>query len=88
MFTGLAQHERERSRYDHFAIEFAVGNDRKRWTRIEVPKDSLEPVVFELPKARKMRSIKIRFVDRVKRNGQLGLSEFALLPPPPKKSRR
>ena len=81
MFTGLAQHERERSKYDHFAIEFAVGNDRKRWTRIEVPQDSLKPVIFDLPKARKMRSIKIRFVERVRRNGQLGLSEFALLPP-------
>ena len=81
MVTGLAQHEREIGRYDSFALEFAVGNDRKRWTRIELPADTLEPVLFELPKARKMRSIKLRFVDRVKRNGQLGLSEFALLPP-------
>ena len=81
MVTGLAQHEREIGRYDTFAIEFAVGNDRKRWTRIDLPTDTLEPVLFELPKARKMRSIKLRFVDRVKRNGQLGLSEFALLPP-------
>lgn len=88
MFTGLAQHERERSRYDHFAVEFAVGNDRKRWTRIEVPMDSLKPVIFELPKPRKMRSIKLRFVDRVKRNGEIGLSEFALLPPLPKKKAR
>ena len=81
MVTGLAQHEREVGRYDSFAVEFAVGNDRKRWTRIDLPADTLEPVLFELPKARKMRSIKLRFVDRVKRNGQLGLSEFALLPP-------
>ena len=81
MVTGLAQHEREIGRYDSFALEFAVGNDRKRWTRIDLPADTLEPVLFELPKARKMRSIKLRFVDRVKRNGQLGLSEFALLPP-------
>lgn len=81
MFTGLAQHEREIGRYDDYAIEFAVGNDRRRWTRIEVPAGTLEPVVFELPKPRKMRSIRIRFVDRVKRNGQIGLSEFALLPP-------
>ena len=75
------RHEREIGRYDSFALEFAVGNDRKRWTRIDLPADTLEPVLFELPKARKMRSIKLRFVDRVKRNGQLGLSEFALLPP-------
>ena len=81
MFTGLAQHERERNTFDHFAVEFAVGNDRKRWTRIDVPLDSLKPVIFDLPKARKMRSIKLRFVDRVHRNGKLGLSEFALLPP-------
>jgi len=80
MITGLAQHERERSRYDHFAIEFAVGNDRRRWTRIEMPKASLDPVIFDLPKARKMRSIKLRFIDREKRNGELGLSEFVLLP--------
>jgi hypothetical protein len=85
MLTGLAQHDRELGRFDGFAIEFAVGNDRRRWTRIEVPSDSLEPVVFELDKPRKMRSLKIRFVDRVKRNGQLGLSEFALLPPAKKR---
>ncbi|MCK5945091.1 MAG: discoidin domain-containing protein [Planctomycetes bacterium] len=81
MFTGLAQHDRDLGKFDGFALEFAVGNDRKRWTRVELPDDSLEPVLFELPKARKMRSIRLRFVDRVKRNGQLGLSEFALLPP-------
>ncbi|MFN3241040.1 MAG: discoidin domain-containing protein [Planctomycetota bacterium] len=85
MLTGLAQHDRELGRFDGFAIEFAVGNDRRRWTRIDVPSDSLEPVVFELDKPRKMRSLKIRFVDRVKRNGQLGLSEFALLPPAKKR---
>jgi len=38
-------------------------------------------VLFTLPKPRKMRSLKLRFIDRGKRNGQLGLSEFALLPP-------
>ena len=81
MFTGLAQHDREIGRYDTFAIEFAVGNDRRRWTRVDVPVDTLEPVLFTLPKARKMRSLRLRFVDRAKRNGQLGLSEFALLPP-------
>ncbi len=81
VLSGLAQHERERDRYDGFAVEVSFGRDRRRWTRIEVPDATLEPVIFVLDKPRKIRSLRLRFVDRKKRNGQLGLAEVALLPP-------
>ena len=81
VISCLAQHERERGRYDGFAVEYSIGNNKRKWTRIEIPDGTLEPVIHELETPRRARSIRLRFVGRTARNGQLGLAEFALLPP-------
>jgi len=89
MFAPCAQHARELKNFDTFGgIEILVGNDRDRWLRIPINKDRLAPTTFVLPKSRKMRSIRFRFVDRKHVNGNLGLAEFALLPPQKKRGGR
>lgn len=81
MYAPCAQHDREIKDFDSFgALEVLIGNDRDRWIRIPANPDKLAPTMFLLPKARKMRAIKFRFVDRVHHNGNLGLAEFSLLP--------
>lgn len=88
MFAPPAQHDGERKQFDEFAgIEVLVGRDKDRWTRIPLGEDKLAPVIFTLPKARKMRAIKVRFYGRVKRTGKIGLAEFALLPQEKKKGK-
>ncbi|MFT4844249.1 MAG: hypothetical protein ACI90M_004734 [Candidatus Azotimanducaceae bacterium] len=88
MFAPPAQHEGELAQFDEFsAIEVLIGKDKDRWIRIPLSKDKLAPAFLELPKPRKMRAIKIRFVDRVHKTGKIGLAEFALLPPEKKKRR-
>lgn len=81
MFAAPAQHQAELGQFDEFdGIEVLIGSDRDRWLRIPANQDPLTPTVFELPKTRKMRAIKIRFTGRVARTGKIGLAEFALLP--------
>ncbi|MCB9878995.1 MAG: hypothetical protein H6835_15480 [Planctomycetes bacterium] len=81
LFTLPAQHEKQLAEFDPIeAIEVRFGNDRDRWTRIDVPADPLLPVRYELPKERKLRELEVRFVGRTKKTGKVGLAEFALLP--------
>ena len=88
MFAPPAQHDDELAKFDEFtAIEVLIGNSKDRWLRIPMGKDKLAPVIFELPKPRKMRAIKIRFVGRVTKTNKIGLAEFSLLPPVKKKRR-
>jgi hypothetical protein len=88
MFAPPAQHDGELAQFDEFtAIEVLIGNSKDRWLRIPMGKDKLAPVIFELPKPRKMRAIKIRFVGRVTKTNKIGLAEFSLLPPVKKKRR-
>ncbi len=89
IFAPCAQHDRELKNFDTFgALEVQIGNDRDRWLRIPVNPDKLAPTTFVLAKPRKMRAIKFRFLDRVHQNGNVGLSEFSLLPMNKKRKRR
>ena len=88
MFAPPAQHDKELAQFDEFAaLEVLIGNDKDRWLRIPMGKDQLAPVTLKLPKPRKMRAIKIRFVGRVIKTNKIGLAEFSLLPPEKKKKR-
>lgn len=81
LFTLPAQHQKHLEQFDPVAaIEVRFGNDRDRWTRIDVPSDPLLPVRYALPKERKLRELEVRFVGREKKTGKVGLAEFALLP--------
>lgn len=89
MFAPPAQHSGELDQFDEFAaIEVLVGKDKDRWIRIPLSKDKLAPAILELPKPRKMRAIKLRFVGRIHKTGKIGLAEFALLPPAKKNRKR
>lgn len=89
MFAPCPQHDQEVKNYDEFdGIEVLIGNDRNRWIQIPTNADKLAPTMFELPKARKMRSITFRFTGRKRNKGRIGLSEFSLLPKRKKPRRR
>lgn len=78
-----AQHESKLRDYDRIdGVEVRLGNDRNEWHKLPMGHDPIAPLVFELDRSRRLRSIELRFYGRKNDSkGSVGFAEVILLPP-------